>query len=165
MLARLETLGDVNHARVDFTGDLLKLSMYSERALEPAIALLNDLGYSAEIASDIDAQAVGVWYDTTSVGDLSRVEAGVIADRIVPSFAKTRELSPAAVTRVRTAVVEALHACFISNALGSGPSLGEFRLSCERAVEDAARPIAGPEAARELAMLLNNDMSEDHRGR
>ena len=165
MLARLETLDDVSHARIDLTGDLLKLSMRSGRALEPAIALLNELGYSAETASNIDAQAVGVWYDTTSVGDLSRVEAGVIADRIVPSFAKTRKLSPAEVTRVRTAVVDALHDCFISNALGSGPSLGAFRLSCERAVEDAVRAIVGPEAARELAALLSTDMSEDHRGR
>jgi hypothetical protein len=79
VLARLETLDDVSQARVDFTGDLLKLSMRGGHALEPAIGLLNELGYSAEIVSDIDAEAVGVWYDTTSVGDLSRVEAGVIA--------------------------------------------------------------------------------------
>ena len=165
MLARLETLEDIDHAHVDFSGDLLKLSMRSERALERAIAALNELGYGAEPASDAEAGAVTVWYDRASVGDLSRVEAGVIADRIVPSFAEVRKLSPGATANVRSAVVDALHSCFVSIALDSGPSLGAFRLSCERAVEDAARPIVGREPARELAERLRTDMSEDHRGR
>ncbi len=55
MLARLEALEDVDHAQVDFSGDLLKLSMRSEHALEPAIALLNELGYGAESASDAES--------------------------------------------------------------------------------------------------------------
>jgi len=165
VLARLEALEDIDHAHVDFSGDLLKLSMRSEHALEPAIAALNELGYGAERASAAEVEAITVWYDTTSVGDLSRVEAGVIADRIVPPFAKARRLSPAATALVRGAVVDALHDCFVSNALASGPSLGAFRVSCERAVEGATRPIVGSEAASELAALLNTDMSEDHRGR
>ena len=163
MLARLESLEDIERAQVDFSGDLLKLSLRSEQALEVAISALNELGYGAERASAAEIEAITVWYDTTSVGDLSRAEAGVIADRIVPSFATAQKLSPAAITRVRTAVVEALHGCFVNNALGSGPSLGKFRLMCERAIEDAARPIVGPDMARELAALLNIDMSEDHR--
>ena len=165
MLARLEALEDVDHAQVDFSGDLLKLSMRSEHALEPAIALLNELGYGAERASDAETRSVGVWYDTTSVGDLSRVEAGVIAERIVPFFVQARTLSSDQATRVRSAVVDALHTCFVSASLASGPSLAAFRLSCERAVEEAARPMVGREPARELAELLRADMSEDHRGR
>ena len=165
MLARLEALEDVSHAFVDHSGDLLRLSLRDEHATTMAIALLSELGYGAERASDADARAVITWYDTTSVGDLSRVEAGVIADRVVPSFAESRKLSPAATAHVRSAVVDALHDCFVSNALASGPSLGAFRLSCERAVEGATRPIVGSEAASELAALLNTDMSEDHRGR
>jgi hypothetical protein len=165
VLARLEALEDVDHTFVDHSGDLLRLSLRDEHATTAAIALLSELGYRADRASDADARAVTTWYDTTSVGDLSRVEAGVIADRIVPSFAESRKLSPTATTRVRSAVVDALHERFVSNALASGASLGAFRLSCERAVEDAARPIVGREPARELAALLNTDMSQDHRGR
>jgi hypothetical protein len=165
VLARLEALEDVDHAFVDHSGDLLRLSLRDEHAITAAIALLSELGYGAERASDADVRAVTIWYDTTSVGDLSRVEAGVIADRIVPSFAEARKLSAPATSHVRSAVVDALHVCFISNALASGPSLGEFRLSCEGAVEDAVRPIVGREPARELAALLNTDMSQDHRGR
>ena len=165
MLARLEALDDVDHAYVDHRGDLLRLSLRDERALAPAIALLNELGYGAERANDAETRSVGVWYDTTSVGDLSRVEAGVIADRIVPTFAQARTLSSAQATRVRSSVVDALHTCFVSTSLGSGPSLAAFRLSCERAVEDAVRPMVGRKPARELAELLRADMSEDHRGR
>ncbi|HEY6204042.1 MAG TPA: hypothetical protein VI056_13505 [Candidatus Limnocylindria bacterium] len=139
--------------------------MRSERALGVAISALNELGYGAERASAAEVEAITVWYDTTSVGDLSRVEAGVIADRIVPPFAKARKLSPGATARVRTAVVDALHDCFISNALASRSSLGAFRLSCERAVEGAVLQIVGPEPAHALATLLNIDMSEEHRGR
>ena len=163
MLARLESLEDIDHAQIDFSGYLLKLSMRSHHALDPAISALKELGYGAERASAGEVEAIRVWYDTTSVGDLSRVEAGVIADRIVPPFAKARKLSPSATTQVRTAVVDALHSCFVSNALASGPSLGAFRLSCELAVEGAVNSMVGPEPAHVLAELLNIDMSEDHR--
>jgi hypothetical protein len=165
VLARLESLEGVDHAFIDHSGDLLRLSLRDEHATTAAIAVLSELGYRAESASDAGARAVTTWYDTRSVGDLSRVEAGVIAERIVPSFAKTWKLSRAATTLVRAAVVDALHDCFVSHALGSGPSLGAFRLSCERAVGGAVRPIVGPEPAQALAALLNIDMSEDHRGR
>jgi hypothetical protein len=144
VLARLEALEDVDRALVDHSGDLLRLSLHDECPATAAIALLTELGYGAESASDAD---------------------GVIADRIVPSFAESRKLSPVATARVRGAVVDSLHDCFTSSALGSGPSLGAFRLSCERAVEDAVRPIVGREPAGELAALLSTDMGEDHRGR
>ena len=165
MLARLEALDDVDHAHIDSSGDLLKLSLRHEGTFAPAIALLNELGYAAESASGAETEAVAAWYDTISIGALSRVEAAVIADRIVPPFAQARGLTPAQTAQVRSAVVDALHNCFVSNPLGSGPSLGAFRLLCERAVEDHVRPIVGREPARELAGLLNADMSQDHRGR
>jgi len=165
VLARLEALDDVDHAHVDSSGDLLKLSLRHEGAFAPAIALLNELGYAAESATDAETEAVAAWYDTISVGALSRVEAGVIADRIVPQFAQARGLTPAQTAQVRSAVVDTLHNCFVGNPLNSGPRLGAFRLLCERAVEDQMRPIVGREPAHELAGLLNADMSQDHRGR
>ena len=165
MLARLESLSGVDRAAVDFHGDLLRLTVRDESAVGPATALLAELGYRAELATAADAPAEGAWYDTDSVGELSRVEAGVIADRIVPSFARARSLPAARAEVVRAAVVDALHECFISHALGSGPSLGPFRSSCERAVEERVRPILGTDSAAALARLLNLDMSGDHRSR
>jgi len=136
-----------------------------ESAVGPATALLTELGYRPEIAAAADARGVDDWYDSGSVGELSRVEAGVIADRIVPSFARAQSLPAAHAELVRGAVVDALHECFISHAIGSGPSLGPFRSSCERAVEERVRPILGTDSAAALARLLNLDMSEDHRSR
>ncbi len=89
----------------------------------------------------------------------------MIADRIVPPLAGAQSLDAAQSARVHAAVVDALHECFLSHHLDSGPSLGAFRSSCERAVEERVRPILGTGSATALARLLNLDMSEDHRSR
>ena len=163
MLARLESLEGVEHAQIDYHGELLRLGLSHDGALAPATNLLSELGYGAGVAAEVDAAAVVDWYDIGSVGDLSRVEAGVIADRIVPPFARSRSLTADQIDRVRAAVVDALHGSFVSHALDSGPSLGAFRASCERAVEGRVRPILGTDAGAALARLLSVDMSEDHR--
>lgn len=155
----------MDHAAVDFSGDFLKLALRDTSAFHLVTALLEELGYRTEIAGQVDAGAVDAWYDTSSVVELSRVEAGVIADRIVPPFAHAQSLSAAESELVRAAVVDALYRCFASSAIDSGPSLGAFRSSCESAVEEQVRPIVGANSAKALARLLNLDMSEDHRGR
>jgi hypothetical protein len=165
VLARLESLPGVDRAEAGYHGDLLKLAVHDENALGQATALLAELGYRAEVATDADTPAVDAWYDINSTGELSRVEAGVIADRIVPPFASARSLDAARSALVRGAVVDALHACFVKHQLGSGSSLGAFRSSCERAVEEGVRPIVGADPATALARLLQRDMSEDYRSR
>ena len=164
MLARVEKLEGVDRAEIDNRGDFLRLSLNDGGALALIADLLKGLGYESVRATDDEVQAVARWYDAASVGDLSRVEASVIADRIVPSFALAQKLSPDQTERVRSAVVDALHHCFVGTALASGPSLGAFRLSCVRAVEDTVRPIVGRASARTLAELVNADLNQDHRG-
>ena len=164
MLARVEKLEGADRAEIDYRGDFLRLSLNDDGALALIADLLKGLGYESVRATDGEVQAVARWYDIASVGDLSRVEASVIADRIVPSFALARKLSPDQIERVRIAVVDALHHCFVSTALASGPSLGTFRLSCARAVADRVRPIVGRASARTLAELVNADLTQDHRG-
>ena len=163
MLARVEGLEGVDHAEIDYRGDFLRLSLTDDLALTLTADLLKGLGYAAERASDAEVQTVVTWYDIGSVGDLSRIEASAIADRTVPTFALTRKLSPDATDRVRSAVIDALHNCFVSTPLASGPSLGAFRLSCVRAVEEGVRPIVGRASARTLRELLNADLNKDHR--
>jgi hypothetical protein len=163
VLARVEDLDGVAHAEIDYRGDLLRLSLSSDLALQLAADLLKGLGYESERASDAEVQTVTRWYDIDSVGDLSRVEASVIAERTVPPFALTRKLSPDQTDRVRGAVVDALHNCFVSTPLASRPSLGAFRLSCVRTVEESVRPIVGRASARTLGALLNADLNQDHR--
>ena len=164
MLARVEDLVGVDHAQIDYRGDFLRLRLTADGALAIVTDVLKGLGYRSDRASDTDVQNVTSWYDLESVGNLSRVEASVIADRVLPSFVATRKLSPGQTDDLRSAVRDALHNCFVNTAIANGPSLGEFRLSCVRAVEDTARPIVGPASARTLAELLNADLTKDHRG-
>jgi hypothetical protein len=164
VLARLEGLDGIDHAEIDYRGDLLRLSLSDDGALESVADLLKGLGYESELSADAEIQAVTSWYDIESVGDLSRVEASVIAERVLPSFALARELSPDQTDDLRTAVIDALHNYFVSAALASGPSLGEFRLSCARPVEVHVRPIVGHASARTLGQLINADLTTDHRG-
>ncbi|HEY8823546.1 MAG TPA: hypothetical protein VIP07_01545 [Candidatus Limnocylindria bacterium] len=163
MLARLEDLEGVDHAEIDHRGDFLRLSLSNDHAVALAADVLKGLGYASERASDADVQTVASWYDTGSVGDLSRIEASAIAERTVPTFALTRKLGPDATDRVRRAVVDALHNCFVSTPLASGPSLAAFRLLCVRVVEGSLRPIVGRASARTLAELVNADLHQDHR--
>ncbi len=163
MLARLEGLAGVGHAEIDYRGDLLRLSLSDDLALLPVADLLKGLGYESVPASDAEVQTVTSWYDNKSVGDLSRVEATVIASRILPSFALTRKLSPDQTDRLHAAVVDALHNCFVNTPLASGPSLGQFRLSCVRAVEMNVGPILGRASAKTLAELVNADLNQGKR--
>lgn len=54
MLARLEALAGVEHAAIDYHGDLLKLALSDELARRDVITLLSELGYGAEPASESD---------------------------------------------------------------------------------------------------------------
>jgi hypothetical protein len=164
VLARVEDLVGVDRAQIDYGGDFLRLSLTDDGALAIVTDVLKMLGYESDRASDTDVDTASSWYDLESVGNLSRVEASVIADRVLPSFVATRKLSPRQTDDLRSAVRDALHNCFASTARANGPSLAAFRLSCVRAVEDTARPIVGPASARTLAVLLNADLTKDHRG-
>ncbi|TMC44785.1 MAG: hypothetical protein E6J23_06630 [Chloroflexi bacterium] len=163
MLARLEALAGIDNTEIDYRGDLLRLSAADERALGLATDVLRQLGYETTGASDADVQEVTAWYGLDSVADLSRIEAGVIADRIVPPFAQTRNLPADQTKRLHAAIVDGLHNCFVTQSVSSGRSLGEFRLACVRIVQESVDPILGTDSARTLAELLNDDMSQDHR--
>lgn len=161
MLARLEALDGIVHAETDRAGDLLRLSLRDEMALVAANELLTSLGFGAEPHVDDDATRSG--YDTRSVGELSRVEAGVIAGRIVAGLSDEHPLPPDDAARLHSAVADALHTCFITTALGAGPSSDPFRDDCRRATFAAAAPLVGDALARDLAHLLDADMRAIHR--
>ncbi|HEV2011849.1 MAG TPA: hypothetical protein VGS17_12570 [Candidatus Limnocylindria bacterium] len=162
MLARLQESDGVDHAAVDRGGDLLRLTLrHSDPA--DAIALLRELGYDAEIASDDEATTTALWYDAASVGELSRVEARVIAERIVPPLARERDLTAAEAAEVERVVVSVLHRYFTERALRAGATPGGFRQDCVLAIAAAADPVIGAGAARALAERLDIDLGQDHR--
>ncbi|HEX9496611.1 MAG TPA: hypothetical protein VGA38_12705 [Candidatus Limnocylindria bacterium] len=158
MLARLTELDGVVRAEVDRAGDLLRLTLDRD-VRDASIALLRELGYDADLVTD--APTTAGWYGTTSVNELSRIEAGAIADRVVPRFAREHQgtLDQGA---LREVVVGVLHRCFTERALGAG-NTGTFRQDCVRAVAAAAVPIIGVPSAEALAGLLEDDLVQDHR--
>jgi len=105
----------------------------------------------------------GAWYDVRSVGRLSLVEAGVIADRVLLEFEERHPLATDEAGRLRVALVSALHACFVTNSLGASRSTGGFRDECVRVTVAAAAPIIGALLANDLGRSLGADMRQFHR--
>ena len=159
MLARLEELDGIDRAETDFGGDYLRLHLRSRGVVPAATKLLLALGYVAE---PTDTTSITRWYGRDEVGELSRVEAGVIADRVMAKHRTIHALSDEVATALREAVVDALHRCFVTTALTSAPSLS-LRTSCTEATRAAAAPLIGADLADELAALMATDMSEDHK--
>ncbi|MEK7863826.1 MAG: hypothetical protein AAB295_11255 [Chloroflexota bacterium] len=159
MLARLEELEGIERAETDFAGEFLRLAVGQPSALVTAIELLAASGYGAEEVADASIER---WYDRGSVGELSRVEAGVIAGRVITALRRTRPLDDQTAATLRSAVVDALHRCFTQTVLGAQPSPG-LRANAVGAVRDAATTIVGDTLADELARLVEADMSTDHK--
>lgn len=162
MLARLDQVAGVERAEVDRAGDLLRLTLHPD-ALGRALSALHDLGYEADI--DTSAVATTAWYDRSSVGDLSFIEAGAIAARVVPAFARARTLSAEDTAALHDTVVAALHRCFTQRAVGDDATTGAFRHECVRQVTEAASASIGADAASLLGALLDADLTQDHRDR
>jgi hypothetical protein len=104
-----------------------------------------------------------VWYDARSVGELSFVEAAVIADRVLAEVKGRHSIASEVARALRAAMIDALHACFVTGPLDAGPSSGEFRKACVRATLAAAVPVVGTRLADEIGRLLEADMSQIHR--
>lgn len=155
MLARLEAIDGVTRAEVDGGGHLIRVSARDERSLGASITLLNELGHRATPTPSTGEHA---WYDARSVGELSRIEAGIIADRIVPAFAQREGLSPDRSSQLHAAVVDALHHSFVTNTLEGEGGGGAFRRACVMAVRDGAGSIIGVDQARALGRSLDADL-------
>jgi hypothetical protein len=158
VLARLEQVDGLNVAETDEAGDYLRLTVRDHRAVSAARDALVSLGYSAEPADE--GTRVARWFGVRTVRELSLIEAGVIADRVLPQL---RSVTPADAARLRTAIVGALHACFVNTDLTSAPSGQEFRGDCVRQTVAAATPIIGEGVAAEFGRLLDLDMRETHK--
>lgn len=158
MLTRLVSLDGVVMAEVDHRGELLRLSLEETADLSLARAVLRELGYGSELVDDVARLGDTRWYGPSTVRELSREEARVIAARITPPFASARGLLPAQVGRVQDAVAQALFTCFTQHTLGPGAVPGTLRGACSSAVEEAIRDLVGPEAARHYVAAMWADL-------
>jgi hypothetical protein len=159
VLARLERIEGIHTAETDQAGDHLRLVVGFDAAAEAAIRTLASLGYGAERGDEIPH--VDRWFGPRAVGELSLIEAGVIADRVIPQLVPRPPHEDAVL--LRAAVVAALHASFISAELTSAVSGEAFRSDCIRQAVAAATPIVGATVADEVGRLLDLDMRETHK--
>src|SRR2546428_9229041 len=159
VLARLGQIGGVHTAETDQAADYLRLSVRDGRVVGVAREALTSLGYAAEPTNE-DAR-VARWFGVRTVRELSLIEAGVIADRILPQLAD--RIAAPKFSRLREAIVVALHACFVSAELTSASSGQAFRSDCVQQTIAAASPIVGVTLAGEVGRLLDRDMGQVHK--
>jgi hypothetical protein len=136
---------------------LLRVHLVDASATVPIVDRLQELGFIGEVARD---GASGVrWYGREAVGELSAEEAGVIARRVVPKFAREHRLTDVEAVMI-SVVTAALHQCFVTTVLDVGAPRHALDDSCSQAVRDATRAQLG----EELASVLGGDIEADLAG-
>jgi hypothetical protein len=145
-------------AEVDRHGTLLRLHLLDASAMDPLIARLHELGFIGEVVPN--ETSARRWYGRNAVGELSAEEAGVIAGRVVPKFAREHGLTGDVEVALIGVATTALHQCFITNVLGVGTPTHALDDSCGRAVYAATQARLGDE----LATLLGSDIEADLAG-
>jgi hypothetical protein len=158
VLARLEQQDGVEAVEVDRRGELLRVEVERTDGVAAIISRLYELGFAAERAAD-NAAGGRNWYGRAAVGELSREEAGVIAQRVVPAFARTDEVSSDDVGILVELVTAALHQCFVANVVDASTPLGALHGESARAVEAATVSQLGSERARELGGAIEADLA------
>jgi hypothetical protein len=159
VLARLEEEEVVEAAEVDRRGELVRLRLKSVSDVSGVVDLLLNLGFAGEVVGDTDV-GVQQWYGLESVGELSREEGKVIAQRVVPLFAQQSDIAVGEVQALTDLVAVALHAFFIANTLDAAVPHKALNSSCGRAVEDAARRRLGPDQAAALGFAIQADLAK-----
>ena len=157
MLARLEKEVGVTKAVVDRHGTLLRLHLLDDSAVGPVIERLLDLGFVGQIVPNETPSAR--WYGRNDVSELSAEEAGVIARRVVPRFAREHQLAANVADTVGGIVTAALRECFVTNVLDVGASAHSLDDSCGRAVYAATQAQLGDELAHSLGRDVEADLS------
>jgi hypothetical protein len=99
------------------------------------------------------------WYGLGSVSELSREEADVIAQRVVPAFVQQHGIGVGETQAVKEIVAAALHACFINHTLETAAPPGALNDACGRAVGKATSVRLGPDRAAALGRAIEGDLA------
>ena len=126
--------------------------------MTPVTDVLKQLGFLGEVVPD-GAVAAMRWYGLETVGELSREESEVIAQRVVPTFAQQSGFGVDGVPAVIELVSAALHACFVSHTLEATAPQGMLNDACGRAVEEATSARLGPNRAAALGRAIEDDLA------
>jgi hypothetical protein len=156
VLARLDQQPGIELAEVDRKGEVLRLRLTSGDVLDRATVLLSELGFAGESMTHVPDGLR--WYGTADVGELSREEANVVAERVVPPFVNGSTLPSSEIDPLSKLVATALHAWFMRHAVGS-ESLASFHRSCAQAVASATLDRLGPERSARLGQAVEEDFA------
>ena len=129
--------------------------------MEEAIAVLRELGYDPEPPATGDGPPTK-WYDRASVDALSRVEADVIARRVVGKLRSRVDISADAAARLQNDVADALRRCFAERHGSTGEPPAHFRDQAIERATQAAREILDSTQVEQFVATLEADLSEDH---
>jgi hypothetical protein len=156
-LARLEEDAGVTKAEVNRHGKLLRITLAPPAEIAQVIVRLKEFGFMSEIVPEGATRQR--WYGGSAVGELSAEEAGVIARRVIPKFARDHSLAGSVEVELISVVTAALHQCFVSNVLDvSGPTHA-LDDSCGRAAEVATRSQLGEARAADLGRAIEADLA------
>jgi len=155
VLARLEEEQMVTRAEVNRHGTLLRVHLVDADATSSVIARLQELGFMGEVASNETSPVR--WYGRGAVGELSAEEAGGIARRVVPKFAREHHLRNT--QAIVSVVTEALHQCFVANVLDVGTPTQALDDSSSQAVRAATQAQLGDELAALLGITVQTDLA------
>ncbi len=114
------------------------------------------LGYDASEGATAPPDAR--WYSSATARDLSREEAGVIAERVVPPFARAHGATAGDADRLRSIVADALYGVFSAHTMTGAVPREAPREESFAAVMEAATPLIGADEARSLVMALRRDL-------
>ncbi len=126
--------------------------------LPGVLRTLEELGFAGEVLRDVPGDEVR-WYGPNTVRELSREEAGIIAQRVVLAFAAEPDLNANERDALAQLVAEALYTCFVAHTADANAPAGALRDACARAVEQAARGTLGPARAAALGRAVAADLA------
>jgi hypothetical protein len=153
----MEDEAGVTTAEVDRHGKLLRITLAPRAEIDPVIARLQELGFIGEVVpGEIARQR---WYGGDAVGELSAEEAGVIARRVIPKFAREHGLAETVEVELISVVTAALHQCFVTTALDLEGPAHSLNDSCGRAAQVASRGQLGDARAAALGRAIEADLA------
>ena len=162
MLARLGAEPYVERAEVDLHGALLRVQLSDTADLTTLLAILEQLGFPAALADDDIGQRS--WYGADRVGELSRAEGRIIAERVISSFAREHGVDSAAASVLFDSVAQALYRCFTSPERDPSAPASVVRSECALAAQRAAAPVLGPDLAATLGAAIAADLESHSTG-
>lgn len=162
MLARLGELECARNSEVDYRGEYLRLPAADDACVSDVRVRLSGAGYDSDILREPDAEdlmrRVARWYPAARAGELSRVEAEVLAREIAPAFIAQFPLT-IHLQDLEHAIATGLETCFVNHPLGAQDAPAVLSGLCGSAVAAAASAVLAVDDAQTLGRFVNERLN------